>query len=347
MTSSAPSSQNCRSTPQRLALIALGSGRGIALFFAAFSMLNLGGELLHAGFDANGWWLDTRALPEPISHVLMLAFSVLLFEFARQPAGSNTVLRLQKLTVGSAILVALRDACTFYSLLSRGVIASQFPLPFSLFVAALLILLLATMHLPRPVERTPIQSCGVFTFSTLICVISFPLLQIHCFGWTDYRRPGDAAVVFGCKVYSNGNLSAALSDRVRSACDLYHEGLVAHLIMSGGPGRGDVHETEAMRDFAVELGVPSDSILIDSMGLSTDETVTNTVPLFRQHGFTRVLAVSHFFHLPRIKLAYQRAGVDVFTVPARQKNRLPNRHFMMVREVVALWAYYARPLTGL
>ena len=172
-------------------------------------------------------------------------------------------------------------------------------------------------------------------------------MQIHCFGWTDYRRPGDAAVVFGCKVYPNGNLSTALSDRVRSACDLYHEGLVAHLIMSGGPGRGDVHETEAMRDFAVKLGVPSESILIDSMGLSTDETVTNTVPLFRQHGFTRVLAVSHYFHLPRIKLAYQRAGVDVFTVPARQKNRLPNRHFMMVREVVALWAYYARPLTGL
>jgi len=347
MTSSNPSIQLCRTTPQRLAELGLGTGRGIALFFAAFSVLNLGGDLLHPGFDANGWWLDTRVLSEPVSHLLMLAFSVLLFEFARQPAGSNTVLRLQKLAVGSAILVALRDACTFYSLLSRGVIASQFPLPFSLIVAALLLVLLATMHLPRPVEQTPTRSGIVIAISTLLCAISFPLLQIHCFGWTDYRRPGDAAVVFGCKVYSNGNLSTALSDRVRSACDLYHDGLVAHLIMSGGPGRGDVHETEAMRDFAVKLGVPSESILIDSMGLSTDETVTNTVPLFRQHGFKRVLAVSHYFHLPRIKLAYQRAGVDVFTVPAKQKNRLPNRHFMMVREVVALWAYYARPLTGL
>jgi uncharacterized SAM-binding protein YcdF (DUF218 family) len=346
MTRSAPNIQNCR-TPQRPASIALGTGRGIALFFAAFSMLNLGGELVHAGFDANGWWLDTRVLPESVGHFLMLAFSVLLIEFARQPAGSKTVLRLQKLVVVSTILVALRDAWTFYSLLSRGVIASEFPLPFSLIVAVLLLVLLATMHLPRPSERTPIQSYGVIAFSALLCVISFPLLQIHCFGWTDYRRPGDAAVVFGCKVYSDGSLSAALSDRVRSACDLYHDGLVAHLIMSGGPGRGDVHETEAMRDFAVKLGVPSDSILTDRMGLSTDETVTNTVPLFRKHGFTRVLAVSHFFHLPRIKLTYQRAGVDVFTVPARQKHRLPNRHFMMVREVVALWAYYARPLTGL
>jgi uncharacterized SAM-binding protein YcdF (DUF218 family) len=73
------------------------------------------------------------------------------------------------------------------------------------------------------------------------------------------------------------------------------------------------------------------------------EAIPAATPSF-QHA---ILAVSHFFHLPRIKLTYQRAGVDVFTVPARQKHRLPNRHFMMVREVVALWAYYARPLTGL
>ncbi|MGZ0168216.1 MAG: YdcF family protein [Planctomycetales bacterium] len=178
-------------------------------------------------------------------------------------------------------------------------------------------------------------------------MLAFPLLQIHCFGWTDYRRPADAAVVFGCKVYPNGKLSTALADRVRSACDLYHEGLVRHLVVSGGPGQGDIHETDAMRNFAVTLGVPSNRILVDRSGLSTEETVANTVPMFRKHGFERVLAVSHFFHLPRIKLTYQRAGVDVFTVPARQRNRLRNQEFMLARETVALWAYYARPLTGL
>lgn len=92
MTTSAPSFQICRTPPQSLASFALGTGRVIALFFAGFSILNLGGELLHAGFDANGWWLDTRVLPEPVSHLLMLAFSVLLFQFARQPAGSKSVL---------------------------------------------------------------------------------------------------------------------------------------------------------------------------------------------------------------------------------------------------------------
>lgn len=98
---------------------------------------------------------------------------------------------------------------------------------------------------------------------------------------------------------------------------------------------------------ASEFCILPNQALTDRSGLHTDETVVNTVPLFRKHGFERVLAVSHFFHLPGIKLACQRAGIDVFTVPARQKFRLPNEGFMLAREIVAMWACDARPLTGL
>ena len=330
-----------------LAPFILNVGRGIALFFASFAMLNLAGELFHEGFDASVWWIDVRGLPKWVSRGLMLTFSVLLFHFASKTPASGAMSSLRKLAVLAPLFIAVRDALTFRTLLSRDVIASNFPLPFSLVVVVLLLTVLVAMQLRTGSEQKLLRSWGVTAAAALFCLVTFPLLQIYCFGWTDYRRPADAAVVFGCRVYSSGKLSAALADRVRSAFDLYHEGLVSHLIMSGGPGPGEIHETDAMRDFAVSLGVPSDCILIDRMGISTDETVTNTVPLLRKHGFSRVLAVSHFFHLPRIKLTYQRAGVDVFTVPAQQQFRLPNEKAMLVREVAALWAYYARPLTGL
>ena len=53
-----------------------------------------------------------------------------------------------------------------------------------------------------------------------------------------------------------------------------------------------------------------------------------------------MLAVSHFYHLPRIKLEYQRYGVDVLTVPAHEQRRLRRLPFFIAREVVAIWAYY-------
>lgn len=347
MSGPAASIQSQSSPTGRLSRLILCPARGVALFLAGFTLLNLGGEQLHRGFDASGWWLDLRGLPPWVSNTLMLIFSFVLLGFACKPAASRMTVRLRALTIVGAILIAARDAIAFHDLLNRNVISSHFPLPFSLLVAAMLLLIVVAMHLPGPAGSTSFRGWGALVASAAFCLVIFPLFQIHCFGWTDYRRPADVAVVFGCKVYPNGNLSAALSDRVRSASGLYREGLVTHLIMSGGPGQGDVHETDAMRDFAVSLGVPRERILTDRLGLSTDETVTHTVPLLKKHGFERVLAVSHYFHLPRIKLTYQRAGVDVFTVPAHQNNRLPNQGFMLVREVAALWAYYARPLTGL
>jgi len=55
--------------------------------------------------------------------------------------------------------------------------------------------------------------------------------------------------------------------------------------------------------------------------------------------------VSHFYHLPRIKLAYQRDGWDVFTVPAKETYLLRQMPYNMAREIAALWLYYLRPLT--
>lgn len=291
------SQQSSRQKP-----LVLNTGRGVALFFSCFAMLNLSGELFHKGFDASVWWIDLRVMPNWISNTLMLLFSLLLFGFVCKPVTSKAITTVRKIIVSGAILIAVRDALTFHTLLNRDVIASQFPLPFSLVVAALLLLILIALHVNIPTRRTSIHDWGVIAATAAFCLVSFPLLQIQCFGWTDYRRPADAAVVFGCKVYSNGNLSTALADRVRSASDLYHQRMVSHLIMSGGPGMGDTHETDAMRDYAVDLGVPVECILTDRLGLSTDETAANTVPLFRKHSFARILAVSHLFHLPRIKL---------------------------------------------
>jgi hypothetical protein len=51
--------------------------------------------------------------------------------------------------------------------------------------------------------------------------------------------------------------------------------------------------------------------------------------------------VSHAYHLPRIELAYARAGVDVATVPAEARPTAQGPA-NAAREIPALWAYYMR-----
>jgi vancomycin permeability regulator SanA len=186
---------------------------------------------------------------------------------------------------------------------------------------------------------------GVSIAIGIACAFAFPLGQMFCFGKTDYRRKADVAVVFGARVYADGRLSDALSDRVTTACTLYHQGLASKLLFSGGPGDGLIHETEGMRQMALQLGVKDEDILLDPAGLNTQATVKNTQAIFASLKASRVIAVSHFYHLPRIKLTYQRAGWEVYTVPAQESYLLRQMPYNMAREIAALWVYYVRPLS--
>jgi vancomycin permeability regulator SanA len=232
----------------------------------------------------------------------------------------------------------------FYFLLANGRLRPLLPVPMSLFVLAALGLVLRANLRPTSPTLPAKLSPGVFAIFAA-CVLSFPIFQMMCFGRTDYRRPADVAVVFGARAFADGRPSVTLADRVRTACQLYRDGLTRKLIFSGGPGDGAIFETESMRRMAIGLGVRAEDILTDPAGLNTQATVQNTEALFTKLGAKRILVVSHFYHLPRIKMAYQRAGWDVYTVPARESSlRQLAPLKSMGREVAAMWVYYFRPL---
>lgn len=323
-----------------------GFARGLALFAGGFGLVNVLGELRYPGFDANLWWIDLRPMPTWSIRAFLAFTSVLLVAYAIRPR-CGRLRRAVTISVTCALLAfAVSNSIRFFVLLARGSIAAGCPVPFSLFVATASVAILVTMFcLPcRDMKRCSRMGRAAIGIDVAICLIGFPVAQMFCFGLTDYRRPADAAVIFGARVYADGRPSLAVADRVRTGCALYREGLVRTLILSGGPGDGATHETEAMRELALELGVPPSDIVIDAEGVNTEATARNTVAIFEALGAGRILVVSHFYHLPRIKLCYQRLGWDVYTVPARQTRVLARLPRYMAREVAALWVYYGRPL---
>jgi len=314
--------------------------RAFALFVALLTTINLMGDLLWPDFDASIWWISLGVLPEWLGKSLLAASALALLAFAfRWPCAA----RRAPFTASLALVLggfAAMNAITFYFLLATDRIAAGFPVPLSSLICIGMLLVARDAWLchsgwQRGLTWRVVAGC-------LVLFGAFPLAQMLFFGNTDYRRPADAVVVFGARAYKDGRLSDALEDRVRTACELYRSGLARRLVMSGGPGDGAIHETEAMRRYAIEHGVRPEDIFLDEQGLNTEATVRNTVPLFRQWDAGRVLAVSHFYHLPRIKLSYQRAGFEVCTVPARQKYFLSQMPYNMAREVAAFWTYYVK-----
>jgi len=316
--------------------------RGIALFIAGFSLLNALAALRQHGFDANGWWIDFRPLPARTGTMAVALVAIFLAAWAISPRMKPWRIVATISLLLFVLAVAAFNTVTFYRLRIAHIITTPVPVPFSLLVVfALSLILKRTTRKPSNLHHRS----AILAF--LFCLIAFPLGQIAAFGLTDYRCPADAVLVFGARAYSNGEPSDALEDRVLTAIELYQQGLAPRLIFSGGPGDGRWSEPQVMRRLAMSKGVPDSAIILDEMGVTTDASIRNTAHILGDPAHRRVLAVSHAWHLPRIKLRSQREALTVYTVPADERGQMLKRTpFLVAREVAAIWVYYFKGIVG-
>lgn len=312
--------------------------RGVALFFGAFSFLNAAVAVLSRRHE-DVWWVDLSVFPGPLSWAAGLVAAIVLVEFALRPEMTDSRRQLTTGVCATLAGIAVLNSISFYRALQAGSITSGIGWPFSIVLASTFLWLAAIAWFERPGDDTRARRVGMVAVALLVAML-FPLAQVAFFGSTDYRRPADVVVVPGARVNDDGSLSGSLADRVLTAAELWKLGLAPRLIMSGGTGANGMDEASAMKAFAVAQGVPADAIDTDSAGVDTDATVRNTVAMMP--GTTRVLVVSQFYHLPRLKLAYRTVGRDVLTVPARETLPIPKTPLFVAREIPGFWVYWAR-----
>ncbi|GAB4114425.1 MAG: ElyC/SanA/YdcF family protein [Roseiflexaceae bacterium] len=126
-------------------------------------------------------------------------------------------------------------------------------------------------------------------------------------------QPAPVAIVFGAGITRDGHLSPMLADRVRMASDLYQQGVVGELLMTGDNSRQDYDEVTAMKRYATSLGVPEQAITLDYAGFSTYESCYRAKPIF---GVEQAILVTQRFHLPRAVYTCQTLGVQVQGIAA-------------------------------
>jgi len=307
---------------------------------AAFACANLVLGAISSRYDGNWIWINLDRLPSAAGWCLLGGFAVSVFGYRRLGERARWAARCIVALVG---LFCLLDAWGYYTLILADRLRTALPVPVSLLFAAAL---LGWSIRPEPlVSRAPTAWRVLLRLAlggavAVLCLLA----QVGTFGATDYRRPADVIVVYGAGVRPDGQPSLALYDRVRTGCELYHEGLAKWIVFSGGRNSAaPVSEPQAMRAIALDFGVPDTAILLDEGGVDTRSTIVNAAELGRKHGWRRFLMVSHGYHLSRIKLISRRAALAAYTVPARETRALRRRHYYMLRELAAWLYYYVQP----
>lgn len=125
------------------------------------------------------------------------------------------------------------------------------------------------------------------------------------------RRP--ITIVFGARVFSDGRLSRMLADRVATGAALYHAGKTDVLLLTGDNSVAHYNEPEAMRRYALRLGVPDEAIVLDYAGFRTYDSCYRAREIFQ---VDRAILVTQAFHLDRALLICNTLGIDAVGVPA-------------------------------
>ena len=145
------------------------------------------------------------------------------------------------------------------------------------------------------------------------CVLT--AVSIISFSEKDETRPADAAIVLGASVYDNSP-SPVFCERINHAVDLYNDGYVETIIMTGGVGEGNIRsEADIAREYAEQQGISAESIYIEENSKITDENLRNAKAIMNEHDLDTALIVSDPLHMKRAMLYAHDHEMKAYSSP--------------------------------
>ncbi|MEE1749553.1 vancomycin high temperature exclusion protein [Streptomyces sp. NPDC006641] len=118
------------------------------------------------------------------------------------------------------------------------------------------------------------------------------------------------AMVFGAGLWQ-GRPTPYLANRLKAAAELYRDGKVKVVLVTGDNSRKEYDEPDAMRTYLREHGVPDEHIVSDFAGFDTWDSCVRAKKIF---GVDRAVLVSQGFHIRRAIALCRSAGIDAYGV---------------------------------
>ena len=144
------------------------------------------------------------------------------------------------------------------------------------------------------------------------------------------RRVG---IVFGAGLWRDGSPTPVLQDRVETGVKLYFAGKIEKILMSGDNSLVEYNEPEAMRQYALKLGVPDSAIVLDYAGRRTYDSCYRAQYIFK---LKEAILITQKFHLARALFLCNALGLDGVGVEADNRQyRKFSLFYWNLREIPA------------
>ncbi len=125
-------------------------------------------------------------------------------------------------------------------------------------------------------------------------------------------------IVLGTSKYKvKGGINSFFQYRINAAVELYKQGKIKKILVSGDNSTKSYNEPEMMRASLIKKGIPSKDIVLDYAGFRTFDSMIRSKEVFNQHKFT---IISQKFHNERAVFIAQKYGMDAVGFNAQSPN---------------------------
>ncbi len=151
----------------------------------------------------------------------------------------------------------------------------------------------------------------------LLLLAAAPVAWVQGTGQTRVRTLTTAdrapvALVLGAGLRPDGSPSTYLRRRLDAAAELYRQGTVEVILVSGDRRNADYDEPAAMRRWLLDHGIPDGRIVRDDYGLDTHDSCVRAHDVF---GVDKSVVITQDYHLRRALFSCAGAGVTATGVP--------------------------------
>lgn len=183
------------------------------------------------------------------------------------------------------------------------------------------------------------------TISAILILLIFSLFVVwnvkkYTVENLQYRKY-EYALIPGAAVWSKAKPSPIFEGRIRKAYELYRQGIITKIIVSGGNAPGEITEAEAASKFLTNLGVDKKDLVIDNETSTTNEQI-KFLRLNEKvaKSPTPVVIVSDNFHLTRILQICEFFEASAEGISSGHTLTIEKTLFYRTRESVALLLFW-------
>ena len=149
----------------------------------------------------------------------------------------------------------------------------------------------------------------------------------------DSNKNPKTALVLGAGILNNQKPSQILKNRLDKAVELFENGKISKIIVSGDNRASNYDEPKAMSNYLLEKQIPQSAILADNKGFRTLESCIEAKDTFKEN---QIYLISQDFHLPRAAFLCRVWGLEVKTVSANDSSTFTNI-YGWIREIPSSW----------